>query len=173
MRRLIVPVTLLLLIGAAACGGGGTPGGPDSGGGAAAEAGAGAGGGLGSDTVPPCPFTAAQVTEFVGQPMKDDGNCSFGDGKGVAVLGITMASEVAGLTTYDYQRKQADQIYREVKDIDKGGKGYLAVKDIGAEAVLISGKGSYTVTLSSFERLGDTPGGYEQVLRKMLDALPA
>ncbi|MEV4711208.1 hypothetical protein [Micromonospora sp. NPDC049374] len=127
--------------------------------------------GAGSEA-PPCPFSAAQISELVGQSMVDDGNCSFGDGKGVAALSVTTASQLAGETTYDYQRQQAEQTYQTVTDLDGDGKGYLAVKDIGAEAVLVGGTGSFTVTLSSFERLGAQPDGYEQALRRLLDALP-
>ncbi|MFY1575371.1 hypothetical protein ACN26Z_10850 [Verrucosispora sp. WMMD703] len=116
--------------------------------------------------------TEAQISELIGQSMVDDGNCSFGDGKGVAALSVTTASQLAGETTYDYQRQQAEQTYQTVTDLDGDGKGYLAVKDIGAEAVLVGGAGSFTVTLSSFERLGAQPDGYEQALRRLLDALP-
>jgi hypothetical protein len=119
----------------------------------------------------PCPFTAAQASDLIGQPLIDEGNCLFGDGKGVASLTVTMASETAGLMTYDYQRKQADDIYTQVSDIDVGGQGYLAIKDIGAEVVVVRRSGSYTMTLSSFERLGSSDG-YEPVLRKLVDALP-
>ncbi|GAB3845068.1 hypothetical protein GCM10029963_22860 [Micromonospora andamanensis] len=90
----------------------------------------------------------------------------------MATLSVTTASQLAGETTYDYQRQQAEQTYQTVTDLDGGAKGYLAVKDIGAEAVLVGDAGSFTVTLSSFERLGAQPDGYEQALRRLLDALP-
>ncbi|MER7889437.1 hypothetical protein ABTX15_06410 [Micromonospora sp. NPDC094482] len=126
-----------------------------------------------ADAPPPaCPFTAAQASELVGEPLVDQGNCLFGDGKGVASLTVTTASRTAGEMTYDYQREQADQIYRQVTDLDLDGKGYLAVKDIEAQAVRIDDGGTYTMTLSSFARLGGSPDGYEQALRRLLDALP-
>ncbi|MEV4657000.1 hypothetical protein [Micromonospora sp. NPDC049301] len=171
VRRLIAPVwcSLLLLLPLVACG-------PDDTGGADPAAGAGvevdAGGDLPDVPRPECPFTAAEVSEIVGQPMEDQGTCLFGDGRGVAALTVTTASPIAGEATYDYQRQQATAAYREVKDVDKGRKAYLAVKDIGGEAVVISDKGSFTVILSSFERIGASSGGYEPTLRKVLDALP-
>ncbi|MEU6204876.1 hypothetical protein ABZ814_14985 [Micromonospora musae] len=128
-----------------------------------------AGGGDGSP--PKCPFNAAQVSELVGQPMVDQGNCLFGDGNGVATLAITTASSTAGEMTYDYQRQQAEQIYQRVSDIDQGGKGYVAVKDIEGQAVLIADRGTFTITMSSFQRLGG-PEGYEQTLRRMIGTLP-
>ncbi|MEU5941870.1 hypothetical protein ABZ807_22400 [Micromonospora sp. NPDC047548] len=170
MRRLIAPVWCsLLLLPLVACGAEDTSG-PDPATGAGVEADA--GGDVPDTPAPPCPFTATQVSGIVGQPMVDQGRCLFGDGKGVALLTVTTASPLAGETTYDYQRKQATQVYREVKDVDKGEKAYLAVKDIEAEAVVVSRAGSYTVILSSFERLGASADGYERTLRGLLDALP-
>ncbi|MEU4551743.1 hypothetical protein EV382_2133 [Micromonospora violae] len=176
VRRLIAPLWCsLLLFPLVACG-------PDDTGGSAPAAGVGvdadadadtdAGGDLPNVSRPACPFTADKVSDLVGQPMQDQGNCLFGDGNGVASLTITTASPLAGESTYDYQREQATQTYREVKDVDKGRKAYLAVKDIAGEAVVIGDKGSYTVTLSSFEAIGASAGGYEPTLRKVLDALP-
>ncbi|WP_341720124.1 hypothetical protein QQG74_10610 [Micromonospora sp. FIMYZ51] len=127
----------------------------------------------GADAVrPDCPFTADQIADLVGQPMVDQGNCSFGDGNGVALATVTTASRLAGETTYDYQRQQADELYQQVTELDGGGKGYLAVKELGAEAVVINDAGSFTVTLSSFQRLGAEPDGYQQAMRRLLDALP-
>ncbi|MEU8257182.1 hypothetical protein AB0C06_23280 [Micromonospora inaquosa] len=176
VRRLIAPLWCsLLLFPLVACG-------PDNTGGSDPAAGVGvdadtdtdtdAGGDLPNVSRPACPFDAAKVSDLVGQPMQDQGNCLFGDGNGVASLTITTASPLAGESTYAYQRDQATQVYREVKDVDKGRKAYLAVKDIEGEAVVVSDKGSYTVILSSFERLGAKSGGYESTLRAVLDALP-
>ncbi|MFF5180172.1 hypothetical protein ACFY2Q_19285 [Micromonospora sp. NPDC000316] len=168
VRRLIAPLWCsLLLIPLVACG-------PDDFGDADPAAGAGVevDGDLPTGSRPACPFTAAQISDFVGQPMKDEGNCAFGDGKGVASVTITTASPLAGESTYAYQRKNAAEVYREVKDVDKGRKAYLAFKDIEGEAVVVSDKGSYTVILSSFERISAKPGGYEPTLRAVLDALP-
>lgn len=170
MRRLIVPLMFLALLGLSACGGADAADPPGAASGAdtdtGADAGADAGGGLGS-TIPTCPFTAAQVSDMLGRPLADKGTCVFGDG--VASLTVTMSSEVAAATTFDYQRGQATQLYRDVKDIDKGNRGFLAVKDIEAQAMVVSTGGSYVLTLSSFQ---STPDGYEQMLRKLLDALP-
>lgn len=185
MRRLIIAVLgAALLFPAAACSGteSGTPG-PATGGGPGAGAddsdnGNGEDGDNGNGTddtggvAPKCPLTVAQVSEILGQSMVDKGSCSFGDGNGVALLTITMASQLAGEATYEFQRDQATQLYREVQDLDKGEKAYLAVKDIAAEAVVISRTGSYTVTLSSFQRLGSQPDGYQRALRDLLDAFP-
>ncbi|MER7457889.1 hypothetical protein [Micromonospora sp. NPDC126480] len=171
MRRLILPALCAGVLMLAGCDSAESPA-PDAGSGVDVDApaddtdaGAGA-------APPACPFTAAQVSDLLGQPLTDQGNCLFGDGNGVASLNITTASRTAGETTYEYQREQATQTYREVTDLDGGGKGYLAVKDIGAEAVVISEAGTYTMTLSSFERLGSSPDGYRQALRRLLDALP-
>ncbi|WFE40473.1 hypothetical protein [Micromonospora sp. WMMD998] len=119
---------------------------------------------------PACPFTAAQVSEIVGRTMRDEGNCLFGDGKGVASLTVTTASVTAGRATYDYQHEQAGKQYDKVVGVDRGDQGYLAVKDIRGEAVLIDGTGTYTVTISSF---GSDPAGNERILRRALDAIPA
>ncbi|MDG4798796.1 hypothetical protein [Micromonospora sp. WMMD1082] len=169
MRRLILPVVLAAMLALTGCDSTETPP-PEAGSGTDADLDLPAGD-AGTQR-PACPFTAAQISEFVGQSMVDDGNCSFGDGKGVATLSVTTASQLAGETTYDYQRQQAGQIYQTVTDLDGAGKGYLAVKDIGAEAVVVGGAGSFTVTLSSFERLGAESDGYERALRRLLDALP-
>ncbi|MFF0719919.1 hypothetical protein [Verrucosispora sp. NA02020] len=174
MRRQILPALCVVVLALTGCGDGGTEAAP------APDTGAGADADTdvdlpvdAADTVrPPCPFTAAQVSEFVGESMVDQGTCSFGDGKGVAQLTVTTASRSTGEGTYDYQRQQAGQIYSTVTEIGNGAKGYLAVKDIGAEAVLVGAGGAYTVTLSSFARLGARPDGYAQALRRLLDALP-
>jgi hypothetical protein len=169
MRRLVPPLMLAALLMVAGCGGADSAAlGAD---GTDGDAGIDVGFDIGNGEVPACPFTAAQASDLIGQPLIDEGNCLFGDGKGVASLTVTMASETAGLMTYDYQRKQADDIYTQVSDIDVGGQGYLAIKDIGAEVVVVRRSGSYTMTLSSFERLGSSDG-YEPVLRKLVDALP-
>lgn len=170
MRRLILPTVLAAVLTLTGCDST-DPTPPEAGPGVDAEADLDLPADDGGTETPACPFTAAQISELVGQSMVDTGNCGFGDGAGVAVLSVTTASQAAGEMTYDYQREQAAQIYQTVTDLD-AGKGYLAVKDIGAEAVLVAGAGSFTVTLSGFERLGAQPDGYEQALRRLLDALP-
>ncbi|MDG4781045.1 hypothetical protein O7614_15465 [Micromonospora sp. WMMD961] len=121
--------------------------------------------------VPPCPLTAKQVSTILGQPLTDDGNCLFGDGKGVASVNITTSSPMAGSTTYEYARQRAGETFDAVKDLASGVKAYVAVKDIAGEAVLVSEAGAYTINLSSFARLD--PAGYEQALRALLDAIEA
>jgi hypothetical protein len=168
MRRLIGPVICLALLGAAGCGGTAS----DTTGSSAAQAGADGGAGdAAAEAVPKCPLSAAQVSEIVGQDLKDQGNCLFGDG--IASVTITMASKTAGATTFDYQRKQAGEQYDRVTDLDKGDQAYLAAKDIQAEAVIVSGKGSYTVIMNGFVRFESDPARYEQALRKLLDSIPA
>ncbi|MFC0032292.1 hypothetical protein ACFFMM_22490 [Micromonospora chaiyaphumensis] len=170
----VLPLLLLALLGPAACDDAGdTP----TAGPAGVDAGAGddtTGGDDAADLAggvrPPCPFTAAQVSDLLGQPMKDQGNCLFGDGKGVASLTVTTSSTMAGKATFDYQHEQAGKQYERVVDLDRGDQSYLAAKDVAGEAVLISGKGSYTLTLSS---IGTDVAGYEQTLRRLLDAIPA
>ncbi|MEU6024521.1 hypothetical protein [Micromonospora sp. NPDC047134] len=169
MRRLILPVVLAAALALTGCGDSEptTPAaGPDAGSDADLDLPVDGGGSV----RPACPFTAEQIAEIVGQQLNDQGNCSFGDG--IALLTVTTASREAGEMTYDYQRQQADQTYRSVTDLGVGDKGYLAVKDIEAEAVVINGAGSFTVTLSSFARLGAQPDGYAQVMRELVDALP-
>jgi hypothetical protein len=196
MRRLIapalnlVPALSLVLVASAGCAGesagSGTSGAPaDPGNGAPkepsgkktpnAEPGGGQPGGGDPNVVPPCPLNARQATLLVGQPMTDEGNCLFGDGKGVASLTITRASQSTGSATFDFARSHAEDRYGadKVKDADVADQAYLAVKDIEAEAVVVSPKGTYTVILSSFERLGAKPGAYEQTLRRILAAVVA
>jgi hypothetical protein len=132
-----------------------------------AEAQGGEDGGQGT-TVPDCPFTEDQVTDIVGQPMTDQQNCLFGDGKGVASLTITMASESTGAATLDTLRESAEGRYDSIEDLGGDGSGYVAVGDLGGEAVSITQAGSFTLTMSSFERLD--PTGYEQTLRSLVDA---
>ncbi|MEV4520675.1 hypothetical protein AB0J77_10660 [Micromonospora tulbaghiae] len=167
-RGLILPLLLLALLAPAGCdsGDGIVDGGPA--GSAAGEDGGEVDAGAVDDVRPPCPFTAAQVSELVDRKLRDEGNCSFGDG--IAQLAVTTASATAGKATYDYQYDQAGQQYEKVVDLDRGERGYLAVKDIRGEAVLIEGKGTYTVTISSF---GGGTAGNEQILRRTLDAIPA
>ena len=167
-RGLILPLLLLALLAPAGCdsGDGIVDGGPadSAAGGDGGDVDAGAVG----DVRPPCPFTAAQVSELVDRKLRDEGNCSFGDG--IAQLAVTTASATAGKATYDYQYDQAGQQYEKVVDLDRGERGYLAVKDVRGEAVLIDGRGTYTVTISSF---GGGTAGNEQILRRALDAIPA
>ncbi|GAA1848704.1 hypothetical protein [Asanoa iriomotensis] len=168
MRRV---VTSLLLVGAllmpAGCGGSDDAG--DSGVGVVAgdENVGDAGAGL-SDVKPECPFTADKVSEIIGQPMKDEGNCLFGDGKGVASLTVTVSSALAGETTYDYQRDTAGKSFPKVSDIGKGKKSYLAIKDIQAEAALISDKGAYTLIMSSF---GFDEATYDKTMNTLIDTI--
>jgi hypothetical protein len=118
--------------------------------------------------VPGCPFTVAQVSELIGQQMTDDGSCSFGDGKGVAGLTVTVSSAMAGETTYAYKRDLAGKSFPSVRDIGKGTKSYLAIKDIGAEAALISDKGAYTLIMSSFEF---DEARYDKTMNALIDAI--
>ncbi|MEV0267987.1 hypothetical protein AB0H43_04355 [Hamadaea sp. NPDC050747] len=159
--RVLTPVLLAAVLALSACGAG------------SAGDGTGEGTELGDLTsanteTPGCPFTAKQVSEIIGQPMTDQGTCSFGDGKGVAGLTVTTASELAGGMTFDYQRDQAGKTYAKVVDLDHGDRGYLAVKDIQAEAVVVSSKGSYTLIMSSFSF---DEAKYDSVLRKLLDVV--
>ncbi|MFG1656399.1 hypothetical protein ACGFIY_07720 [Micromonospora chersina] len=165
------PLLLLALLGSAACDAGDTPAaGPPGVNADAAEDDTSGGDDAANSVRPPCPFTATQVSELLGQPMKDEGNCAFGDGKGVASLTVTTASTLAGEATFDYEHEQAGKRYERVVDLDLGDQSYLAAKDVAGEAVLISDKGSYTLTLSS---IGADVAGYEQTLRRLLDAIPA
>ncbi|MET8908768.1 hypothetical protein [Micromonospora sp. NPDC004551] len=169
----VLPLLLLALLGPAACDDAGDT--PTAGtAGVDADAGDDAAGaddaGAVNSVRPPCPFTAAQVSDLLEQPMRDEGNCLFGDGKGVASLTVTTASTLAGRATFDYEHEQAGKRYERVVDLDLGDQSYLAAKDVAGEAVLISDKGAYTLTLSS---IGADVAGYEQTLRRLLDAIPA
>ncbi|SEF18409.1 hypothetical protein [Jiangella alba] len=123
---------------------------------------------LGNDEVPDCPFTAEQVSDLVGTPLREDGSCYFIDG--VAIVQATMSSQLAGATTYDYSRGQADERFDRVADLDRGDMGYLGVGDVEGEAVLIQGSGSYTINVSS---LGGGADGLEAALTALLDAIPS
>jgi hypothetical protein len=118
--------------------------------------------------VPDCPFTEDQVTDIVGQPMIDQDTCLFGDGKGVASLSITTASESAGSATYETSHESAEGRYDSIEDLDVDGSGYVAVGELGGEAIAITEAGSFTLTMSNFERLD--PAGYEETLRSLVDA---
>ncbi|MEO3927722.1 hypothetical protein ABGB07_28215 [Micromonosporaceae bacterium B7E4] len=120
--------------------------------------------------VPACPFTAAKISQLVGQPMVDKDNCLFGDGKGIASVTITTSSELAGSGTYDHKRESAGKRYGNVTDVQKGDKAYIAAGEIEAEAVMIRDDGSYTLTLASFSF---DKAKYEQTLQAMLDGIPS
>ncbi len=188
MRRLILPILCLILLGSAGCAGGtnadpGTngpgktdPGKTDPGKTTPKDPAEPGGGQAGKgDKVPPCPLNVQQATLLVGQPMTDEGNCLFGDGKGVASLTITRASQSTGASTFDFTRSQAEDRYGadKVKDADLAEQDYLAVGELEAESVVVSDKGTYTVILSSFERFSAKPGAYEQTLRRILAAILA
>lgn len=144
VRVRFAPVALALLFAVASCGGGSQT--PAEG---ASDVDLPVGGDL-NTAVPACPFTAEKVSQLVGQPMVDEGNCLFGDGKGVASVTITTSSELAGPGTYDYKRESAGKRYGEVTDVQKGDKAYIAVGDIEAEAVMIREDGSYPLTIARF-----------------------
>ena len=127
------------------------------------------GGDAGQGTsVPDCPFTAEQATDLIGQPMTDEGNCLFGDGKGVASLTVTTASQTAGTAAYDVSRESAEGRYGSIEDLDVDGKGYVSAGELGGEAVAITDAGAFTIILSNFERLDEA--GYDKTLRSLVDA---
>lgn len=162
MRIRIALAALLvgLAVSASACG-------SDSPGADASGDGAGLGNMTGAGTTrPECPFTVQQVNDITGRSLKDQGNCLFGDG--IASLTVTTASELAGTTTYDYARQQAEQSYLKVVDIDQGDRGFMAIKDIEAQAVVVSKKGSYTLVMSSFSF---DSAKYDSTLRALLDQI--
>jgi hypothetical protein len=141
--------------------------------GSAAPAAPGAGGSLpGPDRADPlaCPFTAAQVSAMIGQPMTDSGNCAFGDGAGVAQLGIEIHSLSSTEGTYDYNHAQADKDYLLVEDLKNGDKGFMAYKNTSAQAFVIKSRSAYTITMSKFERFDSF--SYEQPLQNVISALP-
>jgi hypothetical protein len=169
MRRWIAPVVLSVALALAGCGGDDEPvtgnAGNADGGGSADDSLAGA-----ADTVPSCPFTEAQATQVTGRTMGADGPCLWREHEGPGILTITLSSELAGSTTYDYQKDQAGKRFQKLSDVDKGSKGYLAAGEIEGEAVVISPKGSFTVLVSSF---GGGVTGNEALLRKLVEAIPA
>ncbi|SCG52171.1 hypothetical protein GA0070609_2629 [Micromonospora echinaurantiaca] len=170
MRRWIAPVALVVVLALTGCGGSEEPQGSP---GAAEEVDGGDGVIEGDGAAverPSCPFTPERASELVGRTMNADGNCLFRDGNGVAILTITLASEVAGQATYDYSREQAGKRFERVSEVDKGDQGYLATGGTEAEAVVISKAGAYTVQISSFH---DDAAANEALLRKLVDAIPA
>jgi hypothetical protein len=159
MRRLLMtPLILLLFAAPAACGADTLADGVDD---------IVVGGDAGT-TVPECPLTAEQASALTGRTLTDSGGCSFGDG--IALLTITTASESAALMTYDYQRRTATETYRTVVDVERDGTGFVAVKDIEAQLVLIRRDGAYTVVMSSF---GLDAEQYQRTLYRIVDAILA
>jgi hypothetical protein len=126
--------------------------------------------GLPEVPVPACPFTAAQMTAMLGQPMTDSGECLFDDGNGVAQVNIEVHSASSTETTYDYSRSQAQSEYPQVDNVESGDKGFVAYKDTTCEAVVIKPRAGYTITMSNFERYHGT--GYQQPMRNIISALP-
>ncbi|PZF91804.1 hypothetical protein C1I99_22800 [Micromonospora deserti] len=123
----------------------------------------------GNAAIPSCPFTPERASEIVGRAMHADGNCLFRDGNGVAILTVTLASELAGSATFAYSREQAGKRYEGVAAVDKGDQGYLAAGETEAEAVVISGAGAFTVQISSF---ASDAAANEALLRKLIAAIP-
>ena len=123
-----------------------------------------------STTVPGCPFTAEQITSMVGQQMIDKGTCLFGDGKGVAQLGVEVHSASSTSATLGYARQQAGRQYLLVEDLKNGDQGYIAYKNTSAEAVAVTAQGGYTITMSGFERFDGFT--YEEPLTAIISALP-
>ncbi|MGW4500808.1 hypothetical protein ACWENR_19605 [Micromonospora sp. NPDC004336] len=164
-RLALAPLLVAALLATTACDG---PAGTSAGTSADTEA-VDVGGVPGADApAPPCPLTAAQMSDLAGLPLRDEGRCAFGDGRGVAGVTVTTASRTAGEATYAYQREQAGQRYDRV--VDLGKLSYLAVKDIAGEAVVVGDGGAYTVVMSSF---GIDADEYERRLRRLLDAIRA
>lgn len=163
-RKLFGPLMLIAVLAAGACGAESAP----EGGNQVEQQGSDDSIGLNTQA-PPCPFTADQVTDLIGQEMKDEGVCLFGDGRGVASLTVTAASQAAGMATYAYQREQASMRFGTVTDLGTGDRSYMGSKDVTGEAVVLSRKGAYTLTLNSFSK--DT-GWYAETLRKLASALP-
>ncbi len=164
MRQVAVPLVLVAALAVGACGKDTAPGGKDQ----SVQQGSEGSGGL-NLLVPSCPYTAGQVSEVLGQPMTDEGMCLFGDGRGVASLTITTASQAAGAASYDYQKEQASQRYGTVDGLGVGERSYAGSKDVTGEAVVLSKKGTYTLTLSNFSK---DAGWYAQTLRNLAAALP-
>ena len=127
----------------------------------------------GADVTPPCPFTAEQVSGFVGLTMAKDAECSFRADNGYSLVTILPASRVAGLATYEFARKMAGETYGTVKDAGRGEQSYLAYENIGGELTVIGTTTSYTITLSGLPALEQNPAGYEPLLLRMFDAIPA
>ncbi|MFD2763497.1 hypothetical protein [Micromonospora eburnea] len=165
MRRVLAPLAGLILFAVTACGG--TAAESNSSGSSSDDSST-TGDGVANETVPQCPFTAEQVSELVGQEMHDDGHCLWRDKEGIAMVTITMSTSSSGALTYDYQRSNAGETFKRVTELQNVDKGYIAVKDIGAEIVVISKAGSYTMNLSSFDWDLDK---YEQTSRAMLDKI--
>jgi hypothetical protein len=171
MRRLIALLLAgLIALAAAGCGDDGPAG---LGGGDISGDSGDSGGDGGPDVTPPCPFTAEQVSGFVGLTMAQDAACSFRADNGFSLVTIVPASRVAGQATYDFARNLATETYGTVKDAGRGEQSYLAYKDIGGELYVIGATTSYTITLSGLPGLETNPAGYEPLLLRMFDAIPA
>jgi hypothetical protein len=126
--------------------------------------------GLPDVPVQACPFTAAQMTAMLGQPMTDSGGCLFGDGNGVAQVSIEVHSAASTEATYDYSRAQAQSQFQQVDSVESGDKGFVAYKDTACEAVVIKPRAGYTILMSNFDRFNGLQA--QQPMRNIISALP-
>jgi hypothetical protein len=166
MRGLIALVLAgLVALGATACGAD-EPGGPAPG-----DLGSGDIVDGGGDVTPPCPFTAQQMSDFLGLTMAQEAACSFRADNSYSLASVLPSSKAAGLATYDAARSRAGQVYATVKDIDRGEKGYLAYKDIEAELFVIGSAASHVINLSGLPQFEKDPAGYEALLLRIYDAI--
>jgi Tfp pilus assembly protein PilW len=107
---------------------------------------------------------------MIGQPMVDSGDCLFGDGRGVAQLAVSASSASSAEAVYETGRRSADNQYLQVDELDTGDKGYIAYKNTSAQAMVITPKGGFTITMSGFEQWDGFQ--YEQPIRNVISALP-
>jgi hypothetical protein len=164
LRRIAVMLTGLVALVATACGPDGSAGPDDLGAGDIVG---------GNEITPPCPFTAEQVSDFLDLPMKQDAACSWRGDNAFTLASVVPGTRTDGLVLYDGARDRAGKTYRELRDIDRGEKGYVAYSEIGGQLFVVTSATSYVITLDGVPQIESDPTQYRSLLLKMFDAIGA
>jgi len=111
-----------------------------------------------------CPIDSAKVSEIVGRDLPEDpaSPCRFSDG--VAQVEVT----VQGTGLFEARKSETEKMFKSVKSLGRGDRGYMATDELRAEAYVEKGKTSLTVTLSSFEL---DSAGYTRAALGIVDAV--
>jgi hypothetical protein len=85
-------------------------------------------------------------------------------------VNIEVHNATTSETTLESTRAQAQNQYLQIDELDSGGKGFIAYKNTGCEAVVVKPRAGYTITMSNFTRFDGFQ--YEQPMRNVISALP-